>query len=82
MERDTKLNPSDFGIKATIEEIRENLEKLPNREAEILVMRYGLDGNEPMTLEDIGKKYGVTRERIRQIEAKALKSIRRLANGK
>lgn len=61
------------------EDINKNLDKFSGREAEILIMHYGLDGNEPMTLEEIGKKYGVTRERIRQVKAKA---IRRLKNFK
>ena len=46
------------------------------KEVHILTKRYGLDGNPPLTLEAIGKEYGVTRERIRQIEAKAIRKIR------
>jgi RNA polymerase primary sigma factor len=53
------------------------LEALPHRERELLVMRYGLDGGEPKTLEEIGRKLGLTRERVRQIE---LDSLRRLAS--
>ena len=41
-------------------------------------LRFGLNGNEPLTLEAIGDKYDLTRERIRQIENKALKTIKRL----
>ncbi|HEY7380201.1 MAG TPA: sigma-70 family RNA polymerase sigma factor [Gaiella sp.] len=52
------------------------LQALPPRERELLVMRYGLDGGEPKTLEEIGRKLGLTRERVRQIE---LDSLRRLA---
>ncbi len=58
------------------EDIDKNLDKLPEREAEILTMHYGLDGNEPMTLEEIGKKYGVTRERIRQVKEKAIRRLK------
>jgi RNA polymerase primary sigma factor len=52
------------------------LETLTPREAKILRLRYGLDGHEPQTLEEIGQKFGVTRERIRQIEAHALRRLR------
>ena len=50
--------------------------RLKEREIEILSLRYGLNGHEPMTLEEIGKSYNLTRERIRQIEASAMKKIR------
>lgn len=49
---------------------------LKPREMEVLMLRYGFDDNEPLTLEAIGKKYGVTRERVRQLEAKAIRKIR------
>jgi RNA polymerase primary sigma factor len=47
----------------------------PN-EQKVLVMRFGLDGDEPHTLEEIGKVFGLTRERVRQIEAGALTKLR------
>ena len=50
--------------------------ELPAREREVLLLRYGIDGAEPKTLEEIGRKLGLTRERVRQIE---LDSLRRLA---
>ena len=50
---------------------------LPQREREVVVMRYGLTGAEPQTLEEIGRRLGLTRERVRQIE---LESLRRLAS--
>lgn len=52
------------------------LDTLTPREKKIITMRFGLDDREPMTLEQIGKVFGVTRERIRQIEAKALRKLR------
>ena len=52
------------------------LQALPDREREVLVLRYGLVDEEPKTLEEIGKRLGLTRERVRQIE---LESLRRLA---
>jgi RNA polymerase primary sigma factor len=53
------------------------LHALPDRERQVLVLRYGLVDEEPKTLEEIGKRLGLTRERVRQIE---LESLRRLAN--
>lgn len=59
---------------------RENIEKvlqtLNPREAQVLRLRFGLHGGRAMTLEEVGKKFGVTRERIRQIEAKAIRKLR------
>ena len=54
----------------------ELLDDLDERESKILRLRYGLDGGEPMTLKEIGKKIGLTRERVRQIEAEALNKIK------
>ena len=55
--------------------IKEALEKLTPREEEIVVARFGLDGSRPKTLEEIGQIRGVTRERVRQIEKKALRKL-------
>ena len=52
------------------------LSTLPTREAEILRMRFGIGADRPMTLEEVGKHYGVTRERIRQVENKAIRKLR------
>lgn len=52
------------------------LATLPTREAEILRMRFGIGADRPMTLEEVGKHYGVTRERIRQVENKAIRKLR------
>lgn len=51
-------------------------ERLSPREAQILRMRYGLNGREPQTLKEIGKKFGLSRERIRQLERRALRQLR------
>jgi RNA polymerase primary sigma factor len=56
--------------------LRRALAELPERERSVVELRYGLDGNEPKTLEEIGRALGLTRERVRQIE---LDSLRRLA---
>ena len=58
------------------ENIEEVLSTLTDREARVLKMRFGLDGKRPMTLEEVGREFGVTRERIRQIEAKALRKLK------
>ncbi len=61
--------------RATI--IESMLAELTQREREILAMRFGLDEDEEMTLEDIGQRFGLTRERVRQIQEKALTKLRR-----
>ena len=54
------------------------LQSLPDRERQVLVLRYGLIDEEPKTLEEIGRRLGLTRERVRQIETEALKRLARL----
>lgn len=54
------------------------LNELLENEKDIIILRFGLDDGEPKTLESIGQRYGVTRERIRQIEASALRKLRKL----
>jgi RNA polymerase primary sigma factor len=58
------------------DQFREILNDLAPREQKILRLRFGLDDGISHTLEEVGKEFGVTRERIRQIEAKALMKIR------
>lgn len=58
------------------EQMSEVLSTLTKREAEVLKLRYGIESGHEMTLEEIGKEFDVTRERIRQIEAKALRKLR------
>ena len=60
-----------------VEALAVALQALSDRERQVLVLRYGLVDEEPKTLEEIGKRLGLTRERVRQIE---LDSLRRLAN--
>ena len=64
------------------EEIREVLKTLTPREAKVLVMRFGLNDGHPKTLEEVGAEFNVTRERIRQIEAKALRKLRHPSRSK
>ncbi len=60
------------------EDIRKALDSLPEREREVIELRYGLRGQEPMTLEEVGRYFGVTRERVRQIENNTLKKLKQL----
>jgi len=64
--------------KTNTDMVKELVETLPDREATILRYRFGLDGDEEKTLEEVGEKFGVTRERIRQIQNIALKKLRRM----
>ena len=57
------------------EGVRRALDALPDRERQVIELRYGLSGTEPLTLEEVGKTFGVTRERIRQIENNTLKKL-------
>ena len=65
-------------FKTLRQDIRQQLDSLSPREAEILNLRFGLDGNDPRTLEEVGHKFRVSRERIRQIQDQALVKLRRL----
>ena len=58
------------------EQLSEALETLTEREQKVLRLRFGLDDGRPRTLEEVGREFNVTRERIRQIEAKALRKLR------
>ncbi|MCR5185383.1 MAG: RNA polymerase sigma factor RpoD [Bacilli bacterium] len=58
------------------EELYSVLKELSDREERVIRLRYGLDDNRPRTLEEVGREFNVTRERIRQIEAKAIKKLR------
>lgn len=62
--------------------VSEWLETLSENEREILTLRFGLDDREPQTLDTIGRRFGVTRERIRQIEAKSLDKLRKIMEEK
>ena len=60
------------------ENVRRALEALPQREREVIEMRFGLTGSRPFTLEEVGRAFNVTRERIRQIENHTLKKLESL----
>ena len=62
--------------------VRAVLDTLPTRESEIMKMRFGIDHEKAMTLEEVGKVYGITKERIRQIENKAIRKLRHPARAR
>ena len=62
----------------TNEALRDALENLSYRERRVLELRYGLDGEHPRTLDEVGRTFHVTRERIRQIEHQSLKKLETL----
>ena len=71
------LAPADAAMQASMRNvIKEVLDSLPPREAKVLRMRYGIDTGTDLTLEEVGKQFDVTRERIRQIESKAMNKLR------
>ncbi len=74
---ETQTTPYDFTSKRLLKEnLEEVLSALTEREARVVRMRFGLNGKKAMTLEEVGREFGVTRERIRQIEAKALRKLK------
>ena len=64
------------------EQLMEVLTTLTEREQKVLRLRFGLDDGRPRTLEEVGREFNVTRERIRQIEAKALRKLRHPSRSK
>ncbi len=79
VEDDTAESPFEL-VSETLrrENVRRALDALPAREREVIEMRYGLKGHEARTLEEVGRAFGVTRERIRQIENNTLKKLEEL----
>ncbi len=77
IEDSSTLSPDDSAVYANLRDAtREVLDSLTSREAKVLRMRFGIEMNTDHTLEEVGKQFDVTRERIRQIEAKALRKLR------
>lgn len=83
IEDESVVEPIDAASKELLrEQISNVLGFLTEREREVLIMRFGLDDGKDHTLEEVGKRFGVTRERIRQIEAKALRKLRHPSRSK
>ena len=77
IEDQSTLLPADAAMYSSLREVtKEILDSLTPREAKVLRMRFGIEMNTDHTLEEVGKQFDVTRERIRQIEAKALRKLR------
>ncbi|WP_323053837.1 RNA polymerase sigma factor RpoD [Thermomicrobium sp. 4228-Ro] len=77
IEDDTQPAPLDIAAQQLLrQQIEEALSRLTERERRIIVLRYGLEDGQFRTLEEVGREFGITRERIRQIEAKALRKLR------
>ena len=77
------LSPEEYAEKEVLkDEVAIYLSRLPKREKKVIMLRYGIDDGIPKTLEVVGEKMGVTRERIRQIEAKALRRLKRIIESK
>ena len=76
-------SPSEYTTKSLLkDELYAVMKDLTDREEKVLRLRYGLDDNRPRTLEEVGREFGVTRERIRQIEAKAIRKLRHPSRAK
>ena len=77
IEDDTVMSPADSAAFSMLrEELSTALESLTERERQVIKLRFGLEDGRARTLEEVGKEFNVTRERIRQIEAKALRKLR------
>jgi RNA polymerase primary sigma factor len=78
---DTKSDPPDAAtaLKLRSAELKRGLLRLSPRARSVLMRRFGLDGNPPQTLEQVGESLGITRERVRQLEARALRELRAVA---
>jgi RNA polymerase primary sigma factor len=76
---DTAESPFELAVEnLRRENVRKALDALPAREREVIEMRFGLKGHQARTLEEVGRAFGVTRERIRQIENNTLKKLESL----
>nr|KAB0646835.1 RNA polymerase sigma factor RpoD [Aerococcus sanguinicola] len=83
IEDNEAMSPEEFTSQEMLkEQLNEVLDTLTDREENVLRLRFGLEDGQSKTLEQVGKQFGVTRERIRQIEAKALRKLRHPSRSK
>lgn len=83
LEDEQAVSPADAAMQRLLHEhIRQALDTLSDRERNLLVLRFGLEDGRSRTLEEVGREFGVTRERVRQIEAKALRKLRHPSRSK
>jgi RNA polymerase primary sigma factor len=83
VEDSTAMSPYELlRMKTMRQDVRQQLKHLTDREAEILTLRFGLDGHDHRTLDEVGKRFKVSRERIRQIQDLALAKLRRRMEGR
>ena len=83
MGSDESPNPdAQLMLESLREEIRRALDTLTPREADVIKLYFGLDGTHPMTLEEIGEKFDLTRERVRQIKEKAVRRLKQTSRSK
>ena len=78
-DKETREPDKLFSALKLRDEMEIALSKLPRREREIVTMRFGLDGGEPSTLEEVGTKYKISRERVRQIQERAVSRLKQIA---
>ena len=77
IEDQSTIAPSDAAVNSSLRDVcKDILDTLTPREAKVLRMRFGIEMNTDHTLEEVGKQFDVTRERIRQIEAKAIRKLK------
>ena len=77
IEDEAAIAPSEAAARAMLNEaVNQALSELSERERRVVRLRFGLDDGEMRTLEEVGREFGVTRERIRQIESKTLAKLR------
>ena len=83
VEDENALSPMEVTEQTLLkEQLLAVIETLTPREQKVIRLRYGLDDGHPRTLEEVGREFNVTRERIRQIEAKALRKLRQPSRSK
>ena len=75
-DKDTKCPATEAVFQMLCGQVKESLVQLSKREEEVIALRFGIDDGQQRTLEEVGNSFNVTRERVRQIEAKALKKLR------